>query len=519
MVGAGSPDVDSPEARRLIPGVFDPTNSQGSETACRYRSARIHAGSSVGDRMRLSALFASACFFSSVVFSSVVAFAASEPQTSTSSVEQPVDPSMDQPADPSVDPLVDSSVDQPVDQLVDWDDFDEPEFDPTATPPASPATPVSQASEGTSSRASSIPLGPLGIDDQGIRGRIHTVSTGETLWDISDAYLGTPWVWPSVWSENTEIENPHVIEPGDQLWITSNLMRRVSPTEAGELMSSAATPEPEEEVAETVVAAFAEPPEEGPLEMLSEEPELEALPSLDPMASLETGQMLTIPREQAANLVTNDVIDAASSIIDSPTMRVMLTQGDEVYIGLGDGEVAPGDEFAIYRDVRQIRDPRTRALLGHHIEQLGWLRVRSVEGESATATIEEATDEMKRGDSIVPREELEQEVVVRRAEPGTEGMIALTPGHRHLAGSMDSVYLNLGSIHGIELGTRLKVYSGTGDELSVPGAVIAEMVVIRVEPEVSVAFVTQTQKELEVGELVYGPMDSAGGGGQKYSQR
>ena len=214
--------------------------------------------------------------------------------------------------------------------------------------------------------------------------------------------------------------------------------------------------------------------------------------------------------------MTTDVIRAASAIVGGSTIRVMLTQGDEVYVGLGEGEVAIGDEFAIYREVRQIRDPITRKLLGQHIDQLGWLRITSVEETTSTGAIHEATDEMRRGDSIIPRERPQREVMVRRAEPETRGLIALTPGLRHLAGTTDSVYLNLGAIHGIELGTKLHVYSGTGAP-ELPGSVVAEMIVIRVEPEVSVAFVTQTQKELQVGEEVRAPVESSGA--REYSLR
>jgi nucleoid-associated protein YgaU len=63
-------------------------------------------------------------------------------------------------------------------------------------------------------------LGPIGHDAQGRPGRIHVVRAGDTLWDISDAYLGTPWVWPSIWQDNTaEVENPHLIFP-DRIWIS-----------------------------------------------------------------------------------------------------------------------------------------------------------------------------------------------------------------------------------------------------------------------------------------------------------
>src|SRR5690606_318122 len=45
----------------------------------------------------------------------------------------------------------------------------------------------------------------------------HVVKKGDTLWDLSAHYYGSPWAWPQVWSLNPQIENPHWIYPGDQL--------------------------------------------------------------------------------------------------------------------------------------------------------------------------------------------------------------------------------------------------------------------------------------------------------------
>ncbi|MEE2673488.1 MAG: LysM peptidoglycan-binding domain-containing protein [Myxococcota bacterium] len=374
------------------------------------------------------------------------------------------------------------------------------DLDESAAPTPAPQAPASQSA----AASSSIPLGPVGIDENGVKGRIHTVAKGDTLWDISDAYLGTPWVWPGIWHENGKIENPHIIMPGDRIWITSNEMRRVSQGQAEKMIAAMPVTDVHAESQDLARSELAED------KSLADE---EAQPAAieDGSASLPddpsvgmTGEIVSLPFEQIAHFSGLDAMGRVSQIVESPSLREFLTQGDEVYLPLGEGEVSAGDEFTIFRDIEEVRDVGSGSVIGYHFEQRGWIEITSVKGEASTGVINEATTEVQRGDRLIPRIEKPRDIPVRRASGDVEASIVFLPGNRWLVGSTDSVYLNVGSLHGIEVGTEMEVYEAgqVRDSNKMPDTVVARMLVISVEPQTCVAFVTQTVRELEVGEHV-----------------
>lgn len=42
----------------------------------------------------------------------------------------------------------------------------------------------------------------------------YEIQKGDTLWDISETFFGDGHFWPKIWSLNTGILNPHLVEPG-----------------------------------------------------------------------------------------------------------------------------------------------------------------------------------------------------------------------------------------------------------------------------------------------------------------
>ena len=334
-------------------------------------------------------------------------------------------------------------------------------------------------------------LGAIGYDSQGRQGRIHIVVSGDTLWDISDAYLGTPWVWPSIWKDNREdVENPHRIYPDDRIWITPTEMRRLTAQEADAILAGQ--------------PAMPEPPPAAPPEPV------EILPEL-PVAPVEPPQYRVSSRE-SVGLISEAELESAASIVRALPNRVMLAQLDRVYIGLGEGQVEAGDQFTIFRTEEKVFDPDSGRLLGYHVDNLGWLEVAEVHDETAVAEIRQSSGDIAVGDRLVPREVLPLDVPTQESPEGVEGKISFFPKSRVLMGQIDYVYLNRGSLDGLEVGSPLEVYRlgslaterARAERVNVPDRVVAEMLVIRAEEESCVALVTHTETELELGDRFRG---------------
>ena len=379
---------------------------------------------------------------------------------------------------------------------------------PVADPPAALAPEEADAASAEAG-ASDVPavdpnapvLGAIGYDSEGRQGRIHIVSKGDTLWEISDAYLGTPWVWPSIWRDNGQVENPHRIFPGDRIWITPSEMRKISAEEAARLLANGP---PGEELVPAAGETF-EP------EMTIATPELvqEAVPGEQ--------STLRVSSAETLGLITQEQYEAAASVVDRVPERLLMSQEDRVYIGAGEGRVSVGDQLTIIRTNERVYDPDTGQLLGYHVEFLGYVEVTEVHEETSIARIATSSGEIEEGDRLIPREAVPQLITLHPSSAEVEGKISFFPQGRVVIGFNDFVYLNRGTVDGLEVGSSLEVFrpgyqrlEPVRDEtVKIPDRIIGSLVVVRATEEASVAVITKSTTELQLGDRFRGAESEA----------
>ncbi len=344
-----------------------------------------------------------------------------------------------------------------------------------------------------------------GVTPDGKKGQIYKVQKGDTLWAISETYLGTPWIWPSVWKENeAEIANPHRIFPGELIWISEGMMRKLTPEEAARLAAANARTE-----APTEVPAAPAPEAPAPAVRKIAEPSEEP----DPFSGLDSAEVsddfkLEIPTLQGVSFVTDDVLKASGAIMGNHEENYWTVQGQRSIVSVGEGQAHIGDAYTVFRVRRPLYHPDSGELLGYFIQVLGKAEITQLLPETSWVRITQSWAEMQPGDRVMPFvEEPEAVTEVRTGQPVRGEIVAFEP-YRQRVGDRDFVVLDQGTRSGVVPGRRLMVFRAgrqvrdplSSNMLMVPDDVVGEVFVVKAGERTSLALVTRSERELVIGD-------------------
>ena len=307
-----------------------------------------------------------------------------------------------------------------------------------------PQAPAQQ--EGSETQGADVADAPARAPQGGrvsVPGEVHTVVPGDTLWDLSQRYLGNAWYWPKVWSYNPEIANPHWIYPG-------NLVRLFPAGEEAPSQGEAGTQQP--------AVAATELPSSGDLEAPS------AFEAADEGQVTVSGKIGFVPKQGRrvvhAGFVTGRELDEAGRIDSSFSEALMLSYPDTVYVRFKNkGGAKLGDRYVIFRTEQEVHHPVTGAKVGFLTKFLGVLRVTRVSDKLVTAQVQETWDEVNRGDLVGPYgEQLAETVAPRPNEREVKAIVvtALEPALT-LYGEHHELVLDKGRSDGVQQGNTFTI--------------------------------------------------------------
>jgi hypothetical protein len=365
----------------------------------------------------------------------------------------------------------------------------------------------------------------------------YVVVKGDTLWDISARFLNSPWLWPEVWQANPQIQNPHLIYPGDVIslvYVDGKPMLTLS-RDPG---SSGIT---------------------GPRVRVSE---LDDAITTIPLSKVQ--QYLKRPR-----LLDKAAIADAPYVVAIEENRIMGTDSQVAYVRQLDAAV--GTRFAIlapsmvYRDLpkkwvwddrrTQRADPwdlesfnkrsigktlnylwydwayssRTE-LLGYEVVEVGTAEVVAA-GDPATVHVSYVEREIKKGYILLPEDPRPFDLTFFPHSPGEvpEGMRVLALNEALAgAGVSQVIVLNRGVEDGIDNGTVVSLHRpgerirddikaprgdirytfGLGDDkVTLPEEFTGHAMVFRSFDRISYGLIMDAVKPVQVGDVAHQPLD------------
>jgi hypothetical protein len=323
----------------------------------------------------------------------------------------------------------------------------------------------------------------------------YVVKPGDTLWDISQVFLRDAWYWPEIWHVNPQVQNPHLIYPGDVLRLVyvdgqprvtlaeraqgGSGAKRLSPQVRRSPLSQAITAIPYD-----VIASFMGRP----------------------------------------TLLDKDQVRTAPYLVAMRDGHLIGGVGNEVY-ARGIGEAAVESRYSIIHIEEKLVDPDNNNLLGYTGIYVGSGPVMTA-GDPAKLLLTETNREALQGDKLFA-ESVDVNVDFVPHAPGSQVDAAVIAIKSHtVLGQYQVVALNRGSSDGLEPGHVLAVYQAgesvrdtyskgglaagsginkLGKRVQLPDERAGEIMIFKAFENMSYALVMEATREISQGDRAKNP--------------
>jgi len=331
----------------------------------------------------------------------------------------------------------------------------------------------------------------------------YTVKQGDTLWGIASMFLTDAWLWPEIWQVNPDIENPHLIYPGDEI-ILSYLEGRPQLTlkRGDQARTVKLSPTDNRGLSDQGTTRL--------------EPRIRTteIPNSIPAIPLDTiSSLLTKGR-----IVSEDTLTLAPYILAGRSDRLVFGPGDTFY-GRGNWDNRTS-VYGIYRKGSVYKDPETKEILGFEAIEVGLARVLKREGSLTTFNLASVREDVRIGDRLLPTEQSRVESTFYPSAPKNRisGIIMNVLSGVTQIGKNDVVALNRGRDNGLSVGNVLAINKSgkmvrdrfahrqfKRRKVQLPSERGGLLMAFRVFDKMSYALILKTEEPLRVGDMVSNP--------------
>ncbi len=306
----------------------------------------------------------------------------------------------------------------------------------------------------------------------------YTVVKGDTLWDISARFLNNPWYWPEIWHVNPQVQNPHLIYPGDRLALVYiDGKPRVTKVSSSDVIKL--SPQIRSEAIDTPIPAI----------------------PLDAISSFLSETRIVSPEE----------LNGAPYVLEGEDGRIITGAGDRVYAR---GE-KPADRVGIFRRSKEFRDPDSGEFLGLEARSIAKGEVSAENGDVLTLSLTSSNEEVRIGDRLLVSEDrrLTTNFVPSSPEDEIEGVMISVEGGVNQIGQYDVVAINRGEREGLKPGNVMAVLKSgnrvrdpvTNETIELPSERAGLLMVFQTYEKMSYGLILRASRVLSVGDKVTNP--------------
>ncbi|MFO7665803.1 MAG: LysM peptidoglycan-binding domain-containing protein [Desulfobacterales bacterium] len=316
-------------------------------------------------------------------------------------------------------------------------------------------------------------------DSQSVENEVgfyYTVQKGDTLWDISDRFADSPFLWPDLWKDNQHILNPHLIYPGNRL-----LLFKKKDTD-------------------TVITKKVE--------------EIVAVPQLPEIKEeIKSYKYFSI---DAVGFIRKEPVLPIGSLFKVKDDKELASTGDLVYIRPGKNiNFNPGARYTVFRTFGPLVDKKTKALIGTQHYLTGVVEIKEIEPLYAIAEIIKTYRAIAVNDLLMPFEPKSPEIPIIECEKGIDGAIISSEEKREIIGDNTVVFINKGIKDGIKPGQSYSIYyqdkqkisPDSKKEIYLAPVDFGSLIVLQTEQTTSSALVTRSDKDIYPGAKIRSPVN------------
>ncbi|HOO37729.1 MAG TPA: LysM peptidoglycan-binding domain-containing protein [Deltaproteobacteria bacterium] len=256
---------------------------------------------------------------------------------------------------------------------------------------------------------------------------VHIVKKGDTLWGISSQYLETPWKWPLVWANNTDITNPHLIYPNDKVVISRQ----------------------GDKVIITIIPA--------------EEPAQEPVIYTPKEIAEEEEKTIVVSPKFSTYIYSPNILKGSGSVIKKHGMGELASKNDKVLIKTSSG-FSIDQGITIVSKVMDVK--KGEDVVGYLYKAVAIATVEETSSNVSKALIQYSSQEVQAGDVVFDDLKPIAPLTVQLSEPALESDGRIIDLYGGLTGSsdLDLVFMDVGMKNGITEGALLSIYKETALE-------------------------------------------------------